>query len=305
MNVGELDTTVINYINELKSYYEQQINILKNEINILKEKLDLQTYKQFARKAEKILVDDKQKPLFTNEVEPQDIVEESTTNDEMFANEDDSTEVKSYTRKKPGRKPINPNIPRVEKIIDIPESEKTCACGAKLTRIGEETSENLQRIPEQIYVEKIIRPKYACRCCEGTADEEKPAVKIAPVAPAIIPRSIASPSLLAAIFTHKFVDHLPYNRQEMQFERIGVEISRQDMTNWQQHIYQKHTPLFDLLKETVKSGEILKMDETTVQVMGEEGREDTQKSYMWLARGGPPGKTVVWYEYQKSRAAIL
>jgi transposase len=45
------------------------------------------------------------------------------------------------------------------------------------------------------------------------------------------------------------------------------------------------------------------MDETTVQVMGEEGREDTQKSYMWLARGGPPGKKVLWYEYHESRGA--
>jgi transposase len=43
------------------------------------------------------------------------------------------------------------------------------------------------------------------------------------------------------------------------------------------------------------------MDETTVQVMGEEGRSDTQKSYMWLARGGPPEKIVVLYEYRKTR----
>ena len=45
------------------------------------------------------------------------------------------------------------------------------------------------------------------------------------------------------------------------------------------------------------------MDETTVQVMGEEGREDTEKSYMWLALGGPPDKTVVLYTYRKTRAA--
>jgi transposase len=45
------------------------------------------------------------------------------------------------------------------------------------------------------------------------------------------------------------------------------------------------------------------MDETTVPVMGEEGREDTQKSYMWLALGGPPGKTAVLYEYHETRAA--
>jgi transposase len=56
------------------------------------------------------------------------------------------------------------------------------------------------------------------------------------------------------------------------------------------------------MKETVKGGPVIQMDETPVQVIGEEGRGDTQKSYMWLARGGPPGKKVAWYEYHKSRA---
>jgi transposase len=37
--------------------------------------------------------------------------------------------------------------------------------------------------------------------------------------------------------------------------------------------------------------------------MGEENHEDTQKSYMWLARGGPPDKKVIWYEYHPTRAA--
>src|SRR5215470_4821776 len=75
------------------------------------------------------------------------------------------------------------------------------------------------------------------------------------------------------------------------------------MSNWQQQVYIKLAPLFELLKETVKSGPVLQMDETTVQVIGEEGRADTQKSYMWLARGGPFEKKVVWYEYHPTRAA--
>ena len=75
------------------------------------------------------------------------------------------------------------------------------------------------------------------------------------------------------------------------------------MCNWQQQVYQNLLPLFRLLKETVKSGPVLQMDETTVQVIREEGREYTQNSYMWLARGGPVGKTVVWYEYHPTRAA--
>jgi len=74
------------------------------------------------------------------------------------------------------------------------------------------------------------------------------------------------------------------------------------MSNWQQQVYARLGPLFALMKDTLKSGPLIQMDETTVQVMGEEGRSDTQKSYMWLARGGPPKKTVVLYEYRETRA---
>jgi transposase len=76
------------------------------------------------------------------------------------------------------------------------------------------------------------------------------------------------------------------------------------MSNWQQQVYEKLSPLFELLKKTAKEGPVLQMDETTVQVIGEENRSDTQKSYMWLARGGPEGKKVAWYEYHPTRAAF-
>ena len=261
----------------------------------IKERYDILIYKKFGRSAEQILAGEKQPSLFSIEAAPQE--EDTETKQEEYS------EIKSHTRKKPGRKPLDPKLHREEKIIDIPELEKTCACGSNLTKIGEESSEKLHIIPPRIYVERTVRPKYACRCCEGTEDESKASVRIAPVEPAIIPRSIVSPSLLSTIIVQKFEDHLPYYRQEKQFERIWVKISRQDMSNWQQQAYQRLLPLFELLHMTVKSGPVIQMDETTVQVMGEEGREDTQKSYMWLARGGPPGKTVVLYEYRQTRGA--
>jgi len=304
MQSETLDATVRDYINELEiRNQELQNKVIEIETSnkqilseylILKEQYDLLVYKRFARSAEQLLADKKQPLLFTEEAGQPDSDEEKP---EEFQT------VKSFTRKKGGRKPLSTNLERRPRVIDIPESEKTCACGAYLTRIGEEISEKLVILPPQIYVDQIVRPKYACRQCEGTEDEEKPAVRIAPVEPAIIPKSIASPSLLATIFTQKFEMHLPYYRQEKQFEQIGAAISRQDMSNWQQQAYEKLEPLFDRLKETVKSGPVMKMDETEVQVMGEEERSDLQKSRMWLALGGPVGKKVILYEYRPTRAA--
>jgi transposase len=298
MQTAQIDRTTLNppaleYIEHL----EKEIKVLKElekENKILKERLNLLLYQRYARSAERLLADEGQQLLFVEH--PQ-----QTPDEQVSSIENEAQEIKSYTRKKPGRKPIDPSLPRKEEIIDVPEAEKVCACGEQMSRIGEETSEKVEIIPPSMYVLRTIRPKYACRCCEGTGDEGNPTVKIAPPPLVIIPRSIASASLLSYVLIQKYQDHLPFYRQELQFRRIGIEISRQDMCNWQQQVYNKLSPLFDLLRKTIKSGPVLQMDETTVQVMGEEGRDDTQKSYMWLARGGPPGKTVILYEYRETR----
>jgi transposase len=317
MQVEGLNATVINYINELKENYEHQLNesvktcnelkvsyekkntelenkLKQSEIqyDLLNEKYKLLLFHRFSQSSEKYRESKEQLLLFNEKGSLKDKLQQET----------EITEIKSYQRKKCGRKPLDPNLVRDIEIIDIPEEEKICACGAHLTKIGEESSEKLHIIPQKIYVVKTIRPKYACRRCEGTADEEEKAVKIAPVPPTIIPRSIASADLLSFIMIHKYQDHIPYYRQETQFKRLGIHISRQDMSNWQQQVYAKLEPLFDVLKAAVKSGPVLQMDETPVQVMGEKDREDTQKSYMWLARGGPPDKKVTWYEYFPNRA---
>ncbi|WP_425277207.1 transposase [Salinispira pacifica] len=118
--------------------------------------------------------------------------------------------VREHKKAKPGRKPIDPKVPRIDFEHDIDEPDKQCACGCTMERIGEEVTERLQTIPEQIFAERHIRPKYACKNCEGSGDEDRPAVRIAPTPPSIIPGSIVTPGLLAFILVNKFADHLPY-----------------------------------------------------------------------------------------------
>jgi transposase len=205
------DVTIRDYINELEIYKQRYLKLeTRNkelEIDIkgyqykyleIKEQYELLVYKRFGRSAEQIVEEKKQPLLFTTEASPIETETEA------------KQEIKSYSRKKAGRKPLSPNLTRHERIIDISEDEKICACGTKLSRIGEEISEKLVIEPPRIFVDKIVRPKYACRHCEGTEDEGKPVVRIAPVEPSIIPKSIVSPSLLSTIVTQKFEQHLPY-----------------------------------------------------------------------------------------------
>lgn len=271
---------------DVKNY----INTLEFEIEILKEKLKLALFRKYGRSSEKINSD--QILLFEEAEEDASV---NTDNEKVY--------IPSHTRKKTGRKKLDESLPREEIVHDISEDEKKCMCGCDLTKIGEDITERLNIIPEQIYVERHIYPKYVCRNCEGSGDEEKPAVRRAPTEPSIIPGSIVTPGLLSFILTNKFCDHLPFYRQEKRFERIGVKISRQDMSNWTNKSYEKLTELKKLFKSKMLEGPVIQMDETPVQVLNEEGKKNTSKSYMWLARGGPEKTPIILYEYHPNRKA--
>ena len=242
------------------------------QIEQLTEELRLALLRKFGRSSEKL--DPHQKELFE---EAGSVPQEPSADDQIT--------VPAHNRTKAGRKPLDPNIPREDIIHDIPEDEKTCGCGRNLDKIDEVISERLQVIPEQIYVERHIRYKYACRNCEGSGDEEKPVFRVAPAPPSILPGSIVTSGLLAFILVNKFCDHLPFYRQEKRFERIGAHISRQDMSNWTNKTAIILQFLMEMFKQKIKEGPIIQMDETTVQVLGEENRSDTSKSYMWLSQG--------------------
>jgi transposase len=224
--------------------------------------------------------------------------------DKLLAGHSETIHVKSFNRKKAGRKPLPENIPREEIFHDIAESEKTCNCGHELTRIGEETSEKLGYIPPKIFVEKHIRFKYACKHCEG--DERNEAGKIvltAPMPPQLLPKSILTPELLTYVLVSKFMDHIPFYRMENIFLRHGLEITRATLCNWTIGVYERYLPLFSFYKNILLSGRLLGIDETVLQVHREEGRSDTTNSYMWLIRGGTVERPILLYMYRETRSA--
>ena len=123
--------------------------------------------------------------------------------------------------------------------------------------------------------------------------------------PQIIPKGIATSGLLAYVLASKFVDGLPFYRQECMFARLGLDVSRSTMCGWALRAAEACEPIMELLHEEILSGPVLNLDETTVQVLKEPGRKNTSKSYMWLARGGPPGKPGVLFHYSPSRSGKI
>jgi transposase len=140
---------------------------------------------------------------------------------------------------KPGRRPLPEHLPRIQQIYDLKDSEKVCACGCLLTRIGEDTSEQLDIIPATVQVIQHIKYKYACPGCEAT-------IKTSPGPKWPLPKSIASPGLLAHVIVSKFKDHLPLYRQENIFQRMGVDIPRNTLSLWVIKTAQQLLPLYKL-----------------------------------------------------------
>ncbi len=271
---------------ETQRRYERETELLREQVRLLYAKL-------FGKKSEKGGAEAgvMQLPLFDMpepEVEPVAEV----------------VEVPEHTRAKRGRKPLPANLPRVEIVHDIPEDDKVCNCGAELDRIGEDISEKLDIVPAIIRVVRHIRPKYACKACEGL-ESEGPVVKIAPPPKQIISKGIATAGLLAHILTAKFCDALPFYRQERQFSRLGAEIPRATMANWAMKAAGACTPLLELLWREIHSGPLINIDETSVQVLAEPGRSPTTKSYMWICRGGDPHHPGLIYHYAPSRSAKI
>jgi transposase len=226
----------------------EQILLEKEQrIAVLEEQLRLMMHKRFGASSEKASAD--QLGLFN----------EAEAVSETPAADDTETTVPEHKRKKPDRRPLPADLPRIVIEHDIPEDQKVCPCGCRKKRTGAETSEQLDIIPPQAQVLQHVRYKYACPDCEGVEDDG-PTVTIAPMPPQPIPKSNASPGLLAYIVIAKFLDGLPLYRLAKIFARFGIDLGRGTMAGWMIRMGDLIVPLINLMNETQLGYEILKMD---------------------------------------------
>lgn len=298
--------------NQLQEH-NKQLAQRDNIITLLEEKLRLLRCQGYGARSEQ-RGNDPQADLFnevdalasspdTDELEAGSI---STDNAADVGSEEPSTDTQTITyerRTTRGRKVLPESLPRVEIELDIPESDKVCGCGCQKNRIGSDSSERLEIVPTKVFVERHIRYKYACPKCED-------GVQIAATVPAMIPKSNAGPGLLAYVVTAKYQDALPLHRQEKIFNRHGVELTRQTLANWIIKCSQALDPVLDQMERVLHCAPVILMDETTVQVNKEEGKEASSKSYMWIRRALVPpdddnarGADITLYHYSRSRGS--
>ena len=218
--------------------------------------------------------------------------------DEETPEEEEGVGVTGHRRRRRGKRaPLPEHLPRIDVVHELAEHERVCPHdGAALEAFGEEVSEQLDVEPMRFRVLRHRRVKYRCRCCESS-------LHTAPMTPQPIPKSAASPGLLAFIATSKYVDGLPLYRLSKQFARIAVDIPRQTMARWMVQSGDVVQPVINLLRERMLDGGYVHCDETTVQVLEEPGKSAQSKSYMWVQVSGTGEQPVVLFDYDPSRSA--
>ena len=125
-------------------------------------------------------------------------------------------------KRQPKRRPLPDHLPRNETVLSAGDA---CAdCGGRLKRLGEDVTEELEYVPGRFVVNRIVRPRMACTCCETFHQAELPSRPIE--------RGRPGPGLLAHVLVSKYADHLPLYRQSQMFGREGIELDRSTLADW-------------------------------------------------------------------------
>jgi len=187
-----------------------------------------------------------------------------------------------------------PNHLEREDVIIEPEAGCCPDCQGDLHVIGEDVSEQLDYVPAKLKVQRIRRPRYGCRACEG-------AVEQAPAPDRLLTGGIATPGLIAHVLVSKFADYLPLYRQAEMLAREGVELDRSTLATWVGRAAWLLEPVRDAIHTHVLEGDRVFGDDTPLPVL-EPGRGKTKTGYLWAyARddtpfhGSDPPAVAYWF----------
>jgi len=177
---------------------------------------------------------------------------------------------------------------------ELTAAERLCPeCGAERQEIGVDTTKQYDYKPAEVFVIEHQRVKYACKCCAGH-------VAVAPKPAQPVERGLPGAGLLAQILVDKYLDHLPLNRSEGRFARLGVTLPRSTMCDWMAACAVLLTPLWQCLKELVLQSKVLHTDDTTVPVR-DETRNQHRYGRLWDYIGDAAHPGVV-FDYTVTHA---
>jgi len=263
---------------------QAHIRLRDNRILLLEELLRLRKIQKFAASSEKL-------PFQVSLFDEAEL--ESTIEALMDEAVEDAEEPQAPTNKKTRKRGFSASLERLRIELTLSDAEKA---GAKRTFFSK-VKEELEYIPAVIKVLEYWQEKAVF--AEEDGSENMIAAK-RPLHP--LGKCSVTTSLLAQIIIAKYADGLPLYRQEGILKRYGGNVSRSSMANWIIGLEDTFKPLLNLVREQQNSGHYLQADETRIQVLKETGKSTQSDKWMWVIRGGPPGKPAVMFHYDPSRS---
>jgi transposase len=266
---------------EIIARKDERIAFLEQEVGLLHQKVDALVRRIFASSSE---------PFNPNQMDLFGVTGPQTPEEPGKVSASCSEGAPRQKSKR--REPRFPEDAPVEEIVIDPLEVQ--AEPEAYQYIGEEVSVQHDFTPGTFRKVRTVRRKYVRK----KVADAKPV--IAPLPPKLQDGCIAAPGLLAHIAVSRFVDHLPFYRQEQIFKtRYRAYIPRQNMVRWMEMIADRLEPIFNIMSTGVLGGDYIQMDETPIRYLYP-GSGKTKIGYMWVI--AKPGGDVI-FRWKTSRAA--
>ena len=301
----QLNSVDKSFLIQLLLQQQEQLNALTKELHTSNEKMQLLMEQvilgkqnRFGRSSEKM--EDTSQICFCEVDGTIVFFNEAEAVCDLNAAEPDDLELKSPKQpKRKGKKEADLSGLPVRRIDHyLFEEELEAEFGVRgWKQLPDAISRKYHFVPAKVEVEEHHIGVYASKTDEHMVKADHPK--------ALLHGSLVSPSLGAAIINGKYVNAVPLYRLEQEFQRYGLQITRQNMANWCIRLAEEYlSVLYDHLHKVLYSYHVIQADETPVLV-NHDGRKAGSKSWMWVYRSGHlyQDRQIVLYEYQQTRNA--
>lgn len=200
------------------------------------------------------------------------------------------TKAEKSEKKQPLRAELPAHLPRKTEVIE-PEN---VPAGSK--HIGDEVTEILEYDPANIYVRRIVRPKYIV-----ASDDESTQIVIAELPSLPIPKGNAGSSMITQILVSKYIDHNPYFRQSKTYKRQqNIYLADSTLGGWAHGSIERWiVPVYSVLREKIVQTDYLAADETPMPVLSADKPGSTHRGYYWVYYD--PVRKLVCFDYRQTR----
>jgi len=248
---------------------------------------------QFGRSSEKL---DSQIVQLELKLEDLEEGEAARTAPSLPENNADAPERRKRDRRQPVRRPLPEHLPR-EEVVHAPGDVCPCCGGKQFSKLGEDVTEVLEKIPARLKVIRHVRPKVSCRACETILQAPAPELPIEKGRP--------GPGLVASVVVSKYLDGLPLYRQSAILAREGIEIERQTLADWVGHAAWWVMSLAAMIGHHVMTAPVIHTDDTPIKVLAPgNGQTRTGRIWTYLVDERPwQGKhaPAAYYRYSPDR----